>query len=261
MPQDEEETLELIESAVEISGAKESHTDDGLIWLTFNSHDEAVAALFTLGSTDRQNMYSLTRRPKPNSVQPPTPSVLLYVPHAPRVNILATLSLGGKFISATASKKDTFMLVAYTNTEASTAALAAIRKVIPKAAFSHSTRNLNSTTLMSNISPPEDTPAACAATEPAYTESQQSQIIDSAAFLTDKSTSDGEDYATTDEEESKPQASDDHKRHYQIFVCTTLVLSSEQLERHFSVPTSHTFYRTGTGFCADCLHEQLKQLT
>jgi hypothetical protein len=71
--QDEADTLELIDRVVAISGAKDSHVDDGHIWLTFTSHDEAVAALFTLGSTDQSIKYSLTRRPNSNTSKPSAP--------------------------------------------------------------------------------------------------------------------------------------------------------------------------------------------
>ena len=206
---DEADTIDLLERAVAISGAKESHVDDGLIWLTFTSHDEAVAALYTLGSTDRLVKYSLTRRPNSKAGKPSAPSTVLYVPHAQGVNILTTLGLGGEFVSATTNKKGMFTLVIYTSTVESTAALAAIRKVIPKAAFSRSTAKRDNTTLEANILHTDDESAACATAESAEAVPQQSQTLDSAAFTMDSSSSDGESYSTPDEDESKPQTTDD----------------------------------------------------
>jgi hypothetical protein len=168
-------------------------------------------------------------------------------------------------VSATTSKKGTFTLVTYTSTVESTAALAAIRKVIPKAAFSHSTINRNSTTLKANIPPTKNEPAACATAESPQAEPQQSQTLDTAAFIIDSSSSDEESYSTPDEDESKPPTTEDHKRHYQTFVCTTLVLTSVQLES-FSDYTCHAYYGTGTGICVhdddtNLISDQLKQLT
>jgi hypothetical protein len=105
---------------------------------------------------------------------------------------------------------------------------------------------------------------SCTMAEPDSGADAHAYPCDTTAYLIDDVYAEGEEHGTQDSKESKPQHIETENQ-YQTLICTTLVLSREQLERHFSGVTWHTSFEMGTGFStaeddADCLVEKLKQL-